>query len=586
MPTIIISDALLFIKEEILGKTGSSGKSSGGETMSGNIKKKFGAFKIIGILVLVLVITIIAIPFFIDANQFRPQLESKLSAALGRSVKTGNLSLSLFSGAVGVDDITIADDPAFSSSPFLQAKSLKAGVKLKPLIFSKEVRITEISLDGPSINLIRSAGGLWNFSSLVGVKEGKKSKTTNSESGDFSGEDIAIERLTINDGTITINKGGKASTYKNVDISAKNLSFVSEFPLNLSADLPADGRLSLEGTAGPISRTDLIKTPMTADLDVSGFNLIESGFASPDTGFDGVIDFDGLLISDGRQVQSRGNANVDRLQIVKGGSPAEHPASMEYAVNYDLAQQKGVLENLKMAYGKAAANLNGNFQRRREGLTINMRLLGKDMPVEDMKTLLPAFGVVLPKGASLEGGVLNADMTASGPIDKINIIGSTDISNTSLVGYDLAGKIAALAQLAGLQSGNRTDIETLASSMRMTPDGIRINTIKLVVPAIGDLAGNGDINNSDQSLNFRMKARLKTSGDLGQELAQFLGGSGGNLTIPFFIRGTASEPKFVPDLESTAGSILESQFSGPGDEAGKSNVGKAIGDAIKGLLGD
>ena len=259
---------------------------------------------------------------------------------------------------------------------------------------------------------------------------------------------------------------------------------------------------------------------------------------------------------------------------------------LEYAVNYDLAQRKGVLENAEMAYGKAVANLSGNFQKRREGLTMNMRLLGKDMPVEDMKTLLPAFGVVLPKGASLEGGFLNADITASGPIDKMTIVGSTDISNTSLVGYDLAGKVAALAQMAGLPSDSRTNIEILSSSVRMTPDIIRINPVKLVVPAIGDLTGNGDINNSDQALNFRMKARLKTSGDIGQQLARYLGGSGENVTIPFFIRGTTSEPKFVPDLESTAGSILESQLSGQGDEAGESSVGKAIGDALKGLLGD
>ncbi|MBN2320049.1 MAG: AsmA family protein [Acidobacteria bacterium] len=553
--------------------------------MSGNGKKKFGAYKIIAIVVAVIVIVLIALPFFIDVNQFRPELESKLSAALGRSVKTGNLSLSLFSGAVGMDDITIADDPAFSSSPFLQAKSLKVGVELKPLIFSKEVRITEISLDSPSIKLIQSAAQRWNFSSLGGGKGSKKSEPSNSESGGFSGEDIAIEQLSINDGTIAIVKNGKASTYSNVDITAKNLSFVSEFPFTLSAVLPGDGRLSMEGTAGPISRTDLIKTPLTANLDVERFNLIESGFVPSDAGFAGVLDFDGLLTSDGRQVKSRGNANADRLQVVKGGSPAKQPVSVEYAVNYDLAQQKGVLENAKMVYGKAEANLNGNFQKRRDSLTMNMRLLGKDMPVEDMQTLLPAFGVVLPKGASLEGGVLNADMTASGPIDKMNIVGSTDVSNTSLVGYDLAGKMAVLAQLAGIQSDSRTDIETLASSMRMTPEGIRVNPIKLVVPAIGELTGSGVIN-PDKSLDLKMKAILKTSGGSVGGLAQLMGGKGGPLTIPFFIRGTASNPQFVPDMANAAGSIIKSQFSGQDDEEGESNTGKAIGDALKGLFGD
>ena len=67
--------------------------------------------KIAGIVIGVLILIVIAIPFFIDANTFKPKLESELSDALGRQVKVGNLSLSLFSGSVAADNISIADDP-------------------------------------------------------------------------------------------------------------------------------------------------------------------------------------------------------------------------------------------------------------------------------------------------------------------------------------------------------------------------------------------------------------------------------------------------------------------------------------------
>src|SRR5277367_2051502 len=98
--------------------------------------------KILAILVAVLLVIAIAVPFFVDANTFRPKLESELSDALGRPVRVGNLRLSLFSGGVSADDISIADDPAFSESPFVQAKSLKVGVELIPLIFSKTLNVT------------------------------------------------------------------------------------------------------------------------------------------------------------------------------------------------------------------------------------------------------------------------------------------------------------------------------------------------------------------------------------------------------------------------------------------------------------
>jgi len=71
----------------------------------------------IGIIVLIL----IALPFFISINQCRPTIEEKLTTALGRQVQVGNLSLSILSGSLSADDLSIADDPAFSKSPFLTA---------------------------------------------------------------------------------------------------------------------------------------------------------------------------------------------------------------------------------------------------------------------------------------------------------------------------------------------------------------------------------------------------------------------------------------------------------------------------------
>src|SRR5579864_7755882 len=125
--------------------------------------------KIVAIVVAVVILIVIAIPFFIDANAFRPKLETELTEVLGRQVKVGNLSLSLLSGSVGADDISFADDPAFSKTAFVQAKSLKVGVELIPLIFSKTLNVTNLTLNQPEISLVKAENGdKWNFSSLGG----------------------------------------------------------------------------------------------------------------------------------------------------------------------------------------------------------------------------------------------------------------------------------------------------------------------------------------------------------------------------------------------------------------------------------
>jgi len=123
--------------------------------------------KVLAIVIVLLIVVVIAVPFFVDANTFRPRLESMLTDALGRQVKVGNLTLSLLSGGVTADDISIADDPAFNKTAFVQAKSLKVGVELVPLIFSKALHVTEVTLDNPEIALVRSENReKWNFSSL------------------------------------------------------------------------------------------------------------------------------------------------------------------------------------------------------------------------------------------------------------------------------------------------------------------------------------------------------------------------------------------------------------------------------------
>ncbi|MGH9647855.1 MAG: outer membrane assembly protein AsmA, partial [Bryobacteraceae bacterium] len=56
------------------------------------------------IIVVVLVAVVLCLPLFVHANDFRPTIESKLTQALGRPVKVGNLKLAILSGGVTADD--------------------------------------------------------------------------------------------------------------------------------------------------------------------------------------------------------------------------------------------------------------------------------------------------------------------------------------------------------------------------------------------------------------------------------------------------------------------------------------------------
>src|SRR5450759_3368268 len=147
-----------------------------------------------GIVLAVLIVAAIALPFFVNADSFRPRIEAQLEQSLGRKVQIGKLSLSLLASGVTADDITIADDPAFGNQPFLHAKSLDVGVDMGALIFSRALHVHSMTLVEPEVALLHTPAGKWNFSSL-GVKTEKQPP---------SASDFSVEKLKIVHGVMTV----------------------------------------------------------------------------------------------------------------------------------------------------------------------------------------------------------------------------------------------------------------------------------------------------------------------------------------------------------------------------------------------
>jgi len=498
--------------------------------------------KIAAIVVGVLILIVILIPFFIDANAFRPKLESELSDALGRPVKVGNLSLSLFSGAVKADDISIADDPAFSPSAFVQAKSLKVGVELMPLIFSRALNVTELTLNQPQINLVRSQNGeKWNFSSL-----GSKSSAQPAASGSSSSNanaNLSAGKLNVRDGELTINRAGssdKPRVYSKVDIMVTKFSFTSPFPFKMTASLPAGGSLKLDGTTGPINAGNAELTPLQAKVTVHQMNLAASGFIDPASGISGVADFDGTISSDGHEAKTSGTLSAEKLQAVRKGSPAGKPLQVKYAVAHDLAKQVGTLTEGDVTVGKAVAHLSGNYDTHGTTTTVNLKLDGQGMPVDDLEAVLPAVGVILPPRSQLKGGTLTVNFSIVGPVDKLVETGTIRMQNSALAGFSLGSKMSALSALGGKGTGaNDTTIQNFSADVHATPESTRADNINLTVPSLATVTGAGTVSASN-ALDFKMKADA----------------------IPFLIQGTTADPKFVPDVKGIAGSMLNNALGG------------------------
>ena len=297
----------------------------------------------------VLIVILLALPLFINANSFRPTIEEKLSAALGRKVQVGDLSLSIFSGSLTASNLSIADDPAFSTSPFLTAKTF-LGVEVWPLITSKTLNVISLTIEKPELNLVRNQQGKWNFSTLGGNSSAQP-KTAGGGAAPIP--EFRVDKLELKDGRATVTSGGKPSVYDNVNLEASDVSYKSQFPVQLSANLPGGGTFQLDGKVGPLNTADSSLTPLDAKVTIKGLDLAKTGFVDPGAGISGIADLENTLASKDGVAHAQGSATLTKLQLVKGGAPSSIPVLVDFIVDYNLANSAGVLTQGAIKIGKA-----------------------------------------------------------------------------------------------------------------------------------------------------------------------------------------------------------------------------------------
>ena len=514
-------------------------------------------YKVLAIVAALFLVIAIALPFLVNINNFRPQIESNLSSALGRPVKVGNMGLSVFSGSVKADELSIADDPKFSPSPFIQAKSLQVGVELMPLIFSKQLNVTHLRIEHPEITLLRGRDGVWNFSSL-GNQSAPPAQAAEKKAS-RAPANLSVAKLDIVDGTVTVGSmtgKRKPIVYDKVTVTMRDFSSTSKFPVTASIRLPGGGSLKIDGDAGPIDAADVSLTPVQAKLTFNKLDLSQSALADPELGITGSADFEGTLTSDGHIAKASGTLKATSLKLVPKGSPSAVPVQVAFTVEHDLKRESGKLLQGDVSVGKALAKLSGTYDMHGETTSVQTKLNGQAMPVDDLEGMLPALGIVPPKGSKLKGGTLSLEIDSAGPLNKLVSTGWVKMSNAGLEGFSLVSKLSAIPGLAGKQSGNDTAIQNLSCDVRNAPDGTRLDKINAVIPSLGTVTGAGTIS-PNKELNFKMLANLAGAGAAVTNVAGL--GAGG---IPVSVGGTASNPTFTPDLKAMAGDQLKNMVPG------------------------
>ena len=505
-----------------------------------------------------------AIRLFVDANTFRPMIESRLSAALSRKVTLGALSLSVMTGSLVANDLAIAEDPQFGQTPFFTAKRLRIGVQMKPLIFNRQLIVRSFEVDAPQIHLIRGEDGTWNFSTLsrgAGLSHGASSQNTTQPATlpDATLSDLSVGLITIKDGNAkieTLPLQRNPQVYDHLDVKLEHFSLSKAFPFTVSASLPGDGKVGVAGTVGPINPQDAATTTFDAQLTIEHLDPVVTGYVDPEAGISMIADLDAHIVSDGMNVTSDGKVHAEHLILLKGGKAAPHPLDVNYQIGHSLKDNSGQVSDLALQTGAVAIHIKGAYQLAANVPVFDLKLLAQSVPIDGLQALMPAIGVKLPDGAVLKGGTLSANFAIKGSAKDNVIVGSYEIKDTQLVGYNLGSKISGIAAMGGIKTGDTTAIEISRADMRITKSGSETTNIYSVLPALGESTGSGTVSPSG-ALNFHLISKVTSAKGLNKVGVHILtklnstsaAAKPSDATgIPISITGTAENPVITADV--------------------------------------
>ncbi|WP_162143753.1 AsmA family protein [Hellea balneolensis] len=207
-----------------------------------------------GILGVILVGGLIALPSLIPSSVYKENIETQLSRELARDVRVqGDVKLSVFPLIkANTGRVEIVNPDGFKADNFAEMDAMSARIKLFPL-FSKRVEIASFSLKNPAINLEKLANGESNWT--FGEPEETAPEPVDSgpfkRDGRYSEVDPNIGAFSLENGTVTYSDAVSGTDLAikdvNVDFSLPSLTQTVEIDGSMIYDdTPVEVKLSLD----------------------------------------------------------------------------------------------------------------------------------------------------------------------------------------------------------------------------------------------------------------------------------------------------------------------------------------------------
>ena len=435
---------------------------------------------VIGTIILVLIAAVVVFVATFNVNQYRGTIQSELEKRLDRKVALGDMHLGIFPPRLQVQNLSIADDPKFNDAkPFVEAQELDVSVKLLPLL-SKSVEISSLSLQRPSVELIKDAQGTWNFSSITATQ-----KPTPTQSK----QQFSLGQLAVQDGQVAITDEQSRKprvVYDHISLTLTDFVPDSPFSVEASVHFPGQGaqEIRLQGKGGPVHQNDPAATPFRGSLDLKDVSLagFQKFLQTPAlTGSDGVLSGHTNIASDAGSLSAVGQMTVEQLRV--RGLEVGYPISADYEVNDDVASDLLRINKGAVKLGQTPLFVTGTVNMKSTPAELDMNLKASNVSIAEIARLAAAAGVALAPGTTVNG-IVNADIHARGPADKLSL-------NGTVAGRDIQASGKDIPQ----------PVQIKAVNLALTPDEIRSDNFPVI-------SGGTTVNTQFSLRNYTSKTPL------------------------------------------------------------------------------
>jgi AsmA protein len=407
---------------------------------------------ILGVLAVVVVLIVLIAPSLIRVDRYRPQIEARLKEKLGRDVKLGALKLRVIPLAVSSDSIMIGESAQFTSSrPFATANDVKADVQLFSLLSGKPV-FDSLSMSRPSIELIRDAKGVWNFSTL-GARSQEDTKSS-----------FTLKKLNIDDGQVGVTDYSilkPRTVYDHIDVDLRDFGSKNKSHVKLAAHLPGQGDqlVALDADVGPAPNGYTATTPIDGRLSMkrvslSGFSRFINGVLPPDT--DAVASGDADVKTDNFVVSYKGNLRLENTRI--RGNQLGYPIEAKYDVRVDRKQNLIQIRSGDLKLDATPVSIKGQIDAGKTPNIVDVRLITQNAAITEVARLAGAFGVGFNPKYQFKGNI-TVDVTAQGAMNAPQLAGKVSANRVEVSGGDI-----------------KQPVSVPQITLVLAPDAIRSNT--------------------------------------------------------------------------------------------------------------